>query len=67
MKPKMKALVDRFLTWPLPQTVAADRCATDNTYPHPRSGTNLLTADEAEAMLVYVLGLEDEFSLEKPE
>ena len=58
-----KTLVDRFLTWPLPKTVAADLCATKPEYPHPRSGTNLLTAAEAEAMLVYVLGLEDEFEL----
>lgn len=65
MKTQMKELVDRFLTWPLPQSVASDGCATDPTFPHPRSGTNLLTADEAEAMLVYVLGLEDELSLER--
>jgi len=51
----MKALVSRFLGWPLPQSVAADGCATNNAYQFPRSGTNLLNADEAEAMLRYVL------------
>lgn len=59
----MKTLVDRFLAWPLPKTVASDTCVTNPHYSHPRSGTNLLTAEEAQAMLVYVLGLEDEFSL----
>lgn len=49
------ALVDRFLSWPLPASVAADPCATDPNYPHPRSGTNLLTATEAREMLRYVL------------
>ena len=62
MKTKLDFMVNRFLTWPLPETVCADGCATNPAYPHPRSGTNLLTAEEAKAMLVYVLGLEDEFS-----
>jgi hypothetical protein len=51
----LKLLVNRFLSWPLPQTVAADQCATNPAYPFPRSGTNLLNADEAEAMLQHVL------------
>jgi hypothetical protein len=51
----IKALVNRFLAWPLPQTVCADGCATNSAYPFPRSGTNLLTADEAEVMMRYVL------------
>ena len=52
---EIAALVDRFLSWPLPKSVAADLCATDANYPHPRCGTNLLTADEARQMLEHVL------------
>jgi hypothetical protein len=48
------ALVDRFLTWPLPESVCSDQCATMRGYPH-RSGTNLLTADEARQMIEYLL------------
>ena len=48
-------LVDRFLSWPLPQSVCSDGCVTDRDYPHQRIGTNLLTADEAKQMLAYVL------------
>jgi hypothetical protein len=56
-----KMLVDRFLAWPLPKTVVVDPCAMNSSYPYPRFGTNLLSATEAEAMLIYVLDLEDEF------
>lgn len=53
-------LVRRFLTWPLPESVCADLCVTKSGFSHdifpPRSGTNLLTADEARQMLAYVLG-----------
>ena len=52
-------MVSRFLSWPLPQSVRADACATDPTYPH-RIGTNLLTADEARQMLEYVLQTEED-------
>lgn len=48
-------MVDRFLAWPLPETVCADLCASDPKYSHPRSGTNLLTAVEARQMLEHVL------------
>lgn len=51
----VKKLVDRFLAWPLPKSVCSDTCATDKDYPHPRIGTNLLTADEARQMLEHVL------------
>lgn len=51
----IKKLVDRFLAWPLPKSVCSDTCVTDPSYPHPRIGTNLLTAAEAEQMLRYVL------------
>jgi hypothetical protein len=53
----VKAMVHRFLTWPLPSSVCADKCATDNSYQYPRSGTNLLNAIEAEAMIRHVIGI----------
>jgi hypothetical protein len=46
-------LVDRFLAWPLPQSVCSDLCATKQGYPH-RSGTTLLSADEAKQMVEYL-------------
>jgi len=49
------ALVTRFLTWPLPGDVAVDPCAMALDYPG-RSGTNLLTAGQAKAMLQHILG-----------
>jgi hypothetical protein len=49
-----QALVDRFLMWPLPESVCSDLCATNPNYPFPRSGTNLLTADEARQMFEYL-------------
>ena len=48
-------LVSRFLAWPLPDEVCADSCASVQGYPG-RSGTNLLSAPQAEAMLRHVLG-----------
>lgn len=54
MNQKIDELVNRFLGWPLPDSVCSDLCATKAGYPH-RSGTNLLTATEAKAMLEYVL------------
>jgi hypothetical protein len=48
-------LVDRFLAWPLPQSVCSDLCATNPSYQYPRSGTNLLNADEAIKMIEYLL------------
>ena len=47
-------MVNRFLTWPLPDSVCVDMCATEPGCPH-RIGTNLLTAIEAKQMLEYVL------------
>lgn len=55
---EMDRLVNRFLAWPLPKSVCSDACVTDKDYPHPRSGTNLLTADEARQMLEHVLATE---------
>lgn len=52
--PDMQTMVNRFLAWKLPKTVCADPIATH--YGHPcRSGTNLLSAEEARAMLEHVL------------
>jgi hypothetical protein len=50
----IKALTDRFLAWRLPQSVCSDTCVSDQDYKLPRSGTNLLTADEAKQMLEYL-------------
>ena len=55
MSEQIDELVNRFLAWNLPKTVCADLCATNSNYPHSRSGTNLLTADEARQMLAHVL------------
>lgn len=52
----MKELVDRFLSWSLPTSVCVDQCAAMRAYPHERTGTTLLTADEAEQMLRHVAG-----------
>jgi len=54
------AMVDRFLSWPMPDSVCSDGCVTQRNYGKAqgwpkRSGTNLLTADEARQMLEYVL------------
>jgi hypothetical protein len=53
-KQMLDAMVDRFLAWPLPQSVCADLCATDSSYKFPRSGTNLLNVYEATSMLEHV-------------
>ncbi len=58
------ALVDRFLAWPLPASVCSDLCATKQGYPH-RSGTNLLSAVEAKAMIEHVLGIAQQAQDEK--
>ena len=50
--PDMDALVARFLTWPVPASVYPD-----GTPGQPgRTGTNLLSAEEARLMLQHVLG-----------
>jgi hypothetical protein len=51
----VKSLVNRFLAWPLPKTVASDGCVTNADYQFPRSGTNLLSATEATEMIEYLL------------
>lgn len=52
---RIDALVSRFLAWPLPDSVCADECASVPGHPL-RHGTNLLTANEAKAMLLHVFG-----------
>ena len=47
-------MVNRFLLWPLPDSVCADLCATKQGAPH-RTGTNLLSFVEARKMLEHVL------------
>ncbi|MFN3075976.1 MAG: hypothetical protein ABT940_03660 [Alphaproteobacteria bacterium] len=46
-------LVDKFLSWPLPDSVCADLCAMKQGYPH-RSGTTLLSAIEAKQMMEHL-------------
>ena len=53
-KSLMDELVDRFLAWPLPWSVCADPCASVQGDEH-RTGTNLLTADEARQMIEHLL------------
>jgi hypothetical protein len=55
MSDVINQMVARFLSWPLPNDVCADPCAADPTYAHPRTGTNLLTADQARQMIEYLL------------
>jgi hypothetical protein len=57
MSDRIRLLVDRFLAWPLPKSVRSDPCVTVD-YPHQRSGTNLLTADEARQMFEYLFALD---------
>lgn len=46
-------LTNRFLAWPLPDSVCSDLCVTRQGDRH-RTGTNLLTADEAKQMFKHV-------------
>lgn len=52
--PDIDSMVSRFLAWPLPANVCADLCATMPGEPY-RSGTNLLSGEQAKVMLEYVL------------
>jgi hypothetical protein len=52
---RIDSLVDKFLSWPLPESVCSDLCVTEYDT-KGRIGTNLLTADEARQMLEHVLG-----------
>jgi len=62
----MKAMVDRFLQWKLPSDFAPDAgISFDPNYNqhtpfpgrHGPTGTNLLTAAQAEAMIDHILGI----------
>jgi hypothetical protein len=50
----IKKLVDSFVAWPLPDSVCSDHCACIKGYRH-RTGTNLLTAEEARQMFEHVI------------
>lgn len=50
---QMDLLVNAFLSWPLPETVASDTCVTVKGQSH-RVGTNLLTANEAKQMFQHI-------------
>lgn len=51
---QLDKLAEKFLTWPLLDTVQADLCVTVRFHPN-RTGTNLLSFNEAKAMFRYVL------------
>lgn len=54
------AMVDRFLSWRLPQDFSPDCGITFKPHPHPNAwpiGTNLLNADQARKMLEHVLAI----------
>jgi hypothetical protein len=53
-KEQIGKLVDKFLSWPLPESVCSDLCVTQHGM-KGRIGTNLLTADEARQMLEHPL------------
>lgn len=53
IKPNVEDMVERFLAWPLPDSVCSDTCATIPGYLN-RTGTNLLTANEAKQMIEYL-------------
>lgn len=52
---QIKHMVDRFLAWPLPKSVCSDGCVINANCKFPRSGTNLLTAEEARQMIEHLL------------
>lgn len=61
-KPDIATMVNRFLGWKLPQNFNPDAGISFVPSTHPLSwpiGTNLLTADQAKAMIEYLLGGED--------
>lgn len=51
----IETMVNRFLSWQLPESVCADLCAT--TPKEGRYGTNLLSASEAKEMIEHLLGV----------
>lgn len=61
---ELNNLVNRFLAWPIPQSVCSDGCVTNSAYALPRSGTNLLNADEAKQMIRYLLEAQEHSHLQ---
>lgn len=57
MNDLIQRLVDKFLSWPLPESVCSDLCVTKPGLPN-RIGTNLLNAEETRQMLEHVVGPE---------
>lgn len=64
---QIKEMVDRFLSWKLPESFCPDGGIsfkktfnehTEHPMAHEPSGTNLLTAAEAEQMVRFMLGEE---------
>jgi len=53
---ELKAMVDAFLAWPLPDDVCSDAVACKPGAQH-RTGTNLLTATQARAMFEHCLAV----------
>lgn len=51
----VEALTNAFLTWKLPESVCADKCASMVGYQYPRSGTNLLSYAEAKAFFEHAV------------
>lgn len=54
-KAALDRLVERFLSWHLPNTVQSDSCVTLYGYAHTRTGTNLLSATEARQMIEHLM------------
>lgn len=56
----LKELTDKFLAWNLPDSVCSDLCVTTSRWSMrhttPRTGTNLLNADDARSMVGDVFG-----------
>ena len=53
---QIKMMVDRFLSWRLPENVAPDGGSSSaGHWQHGTTGTNLFTATQAEAMVRHML------------
>jgi hypothetical protein len=50
-------MVNRFLTWPVPDELLSDLCMTAPRLSLPRYGTNVMDAQQARAMLEYVFNI----------
>lgn len=67
MKNYVDKIVNKFLAWELPRSVASDACVNYADYHGPRYGTNLLTADEASKMVKHLFSelLDEHENLQK--